>query len=457
MKIRAFILGFGLIAAALSSCNEDLNLVGGSIQPEGDRVNVSVDTFMMNISTVKIDSVYARSENSLLGELYDPVFGNIKSDFICQFYCKEGFEFMFTPIDGKIDSVNLFMHYSSSIGDTLTPMRADVYPVIKTLPKHFYTHIDPEQYCDMTSPLAGKAYTAYDLTISDSIRKITDSNDENYYTPHINIKLPIEFGQKIYDETINNPASFANQQAFNDFLPGMYVTTTFGTGNILDIYHMRIEVSYRYERTEEGSDGQDSISVQNFREYFLVTNEVAQLIHMKNSGLEDLLVPNNEYAYVRTPAGVFTKLVVPAADIFQKVGDRAINNFPLSLKGMPSQGSGFTWSHPANLLIMPEDSLRNFFENNRKPDNSTIFEATYTPSTFLYNFGNISKLLQVHRNNSPGEDLRLLVVPIENVRVTDEYNQSYTVMQNNYLKPSGVALRKDGEFAKVQVITSKYE
>lgn len=98
-----------------------------------------------------MDSVYARTTSGLLGEFYDPLYGNVKSDYICQFYCPSDFKFKKEPINGQIDSVDFkIIYYSGSwVGDSLTPMRAQIYQVDKQLERDFYTNIDPSDYCDM--------------------------------------------------------------------------------------------------------------------------------------------------------------------------------------------------------------------------------------------------------------------------------------------------------------------
>ena len=99
-----FCLFAGLV---LGSCDDDLSKVGTSILPPGDLITVYSDTFQMKASTVRLDSVFAKTTDCLLGEMYDPVYGNIKADFLCQFYCEEDFKFTYTPYEGKIDSLEL--------------------------------------------------------------------------------------------------------------------------------------------------------------------------------------------------------------------------------------------------------------------------------------------------------------------------------------------------------------
>ena len=81
MKIKLFILGLSLGISILSGCNDDLTQVGTGIQPENDRPLVYADTFYMKAKTLQTDSVYARTIYGSLGEIYDPLYGNLKSDF----------------------------------------------------------------------------------------------------------------------------------------------------------------------------------------------------------------------------------------------------------------------------------------------------------------------------------------------------------------------------------------
>jgi len=81
-------------------------------------------------------------------------------------------------------------------------------------------------------------------------------------------------------------------------------------------------------------------------------------------------------------------------------------------------------------------------------------------STRTYSFGNIAKLLKTHIENSPDEDLVINVIPVQR-RVgttTNYYGQTseYTVVIENYLKPSGVKLRIDKDAMEMRIVTIEY-
>ncbi len=458
MKIKLFILGLSLGISILSGCNDELTQVGTGIQPENDRPLVHADTFYMKASTVLTDSVYARTTYGSLGEIYDPLYGNLKSDFMCQFYSPENFRFRETPYNGKIDSVEFKIYYSRSwTGDSLTPMRVQLYEVTTPLTRDFYTNIDPGKYCNMQKSLGMQTYTARDLAVSDSLWNDKNTTSGEYtYSPNVTIRMPQELGQRFYEATINTPEVFKNQNTFNEFFPGIYVTNTYGTGNILNIDGTQMNIFYKY--VVKGSAGQDSI-IQT-AEVFSATSEVIQLNRFKNTDMSHLLEPNDSIAYLKSPAGVYTQLTIPAQDIAPIIKGRIVSNFALSLKALPQEDWKYAFEAPANLLILPKDSVDSFFKSNSVENSITSFRAPYTASTRTYTFGNIAKLLKAHIENSPDEDLVLSVIPVERRvgKTTNYYGQTsdYTVAIENYLKPSGVKLRIDKDAMEVRVVTIEY-
>lgn len=132
----------------------------------------------------------------------------------------------------------------------------------------------------------------------------------------------------------------------------MYITNTYGSGNILQITYSTFSIYYKYNL--KGSQGQDSTAYSN--ETFNVTKEVLQLNRFKNTDLTSLLEENDSIAYLKTPAGVYTQLTIPAQDIVERIGDRVINNIPLTIKALPQENWQWALSAPSNLLLLPKDS-----------------------------------------------------------------------------------------------------
>lgn len=456
MKIKLFILGLSLGISILSGCTDELTQVGIDTMPDTDGVSVRADTFYMKAKTILTDSVYARTTYGSVGEIYDPLYGNLKSDFLCQFYCPEGFQFKYKPVGGKIDSVNFKIIYDTSIGDTLTPMTMALYKVTSPLPRDFYTNIDPELYCNKQTVFGTQTYTAFDMTVPDSVR-YEEVSGVPQFQPSLTVRMSKDIGQRFYDETINNPGSFKNQNAFNEFFPGLYVTTTFGTGNILNIAGSAMSIYYKH--TIKGSAGQDSIVKAS--ENFSATSEVIQLNRFKNTDMSHLLEPNDSIAYLKSPAGVYTQLTIPAKEMKPLIEGRILSNLELTLKALPQEDWKFAFAAPENILILPTDSVDTFFKSNSVENNITSFRGSYTANSRTYSFGNISNMLKSHIEKSPDTDLIVSVIPVERREgtTTDYYGRKsyYTQAINNYLKPSGVKLRIDKDAMQIRIVTIKYK
>lgn len=468
------------VGLVLGACDDNLTKVGTTIQPPEDLITVYTDTFQMKASTVRLDSVFAKTSDCLLGEMYDPVYGNIKADVLCQFYCEEGFEFSKEPYNGKIDSVELliFHPYRSSgglniYGDSLSPMQLTVYPIDRPLARNFYTNDNPENYSDMQNPFGAATFTAHDFSISDSVRNAVNENGYKTFTPYIRIKLPTELGQKFYEETINNPSSFASQDAFNEFFPGIYITNTYGSGCLVKTQGEHIEMHIYYNHAEKDTLGQDSLIFRY--ELFGVSKDIIQINRFENHNLDQLLDENDTHTYVRAPAGVCTRLVLPTTEISANVdiNDRYINGFTLELKYLPEDEWDYAYAPPSHLLLLPEDSLITFFEKGSVENYTTSFisyghsessgvtspystSAGYNSSTRTYSFGNVSPLLKAHIDNSPDKDLNLLVIPVNR---TPLYSNSayYTTDIKHSFDLAGARIRTEEEFMKVVVLSSKFE
>lgn len=444
----------------LSNCSDDNNLVGSGIIPDDNFIHVFTDTFQIQASTIKVESLYAKTTQGMLGDFYDPLYGHLKSDYFTQFYCEEGFKFWKTPYEGKIDSISLRIRYTYT-GDPNAAMQIKVYPLSKPLDKDYYTNINPEDYADMQNPLGIAVYTP--------VTGIRQDTTVNSYL--LEVRLPTELGQKFYEETVNNPSSFADQTAFNKFFPGVYVTTGYGTGAMLNLYsnsHTEINIAYNYALKDTA--GKDSLVIA--KEFFTSTKEVIQLNHIESYNEEQLLTENDEYTYLKTPAGIFTRLVIPAKEIGTIVKGRILTNFVLNLRYMPQEDWIYALGPPDQLLLISEDSLSNYFKTNNKENNITTFlsyDGNYTPTISLvgynasnrtYYFGNIVNMLNYQLTKNPDEDLKLLVIPVK--RNYSTYPVNYT--QDNYLTnslhhflaPSGVKLRKDKESMKIVLTSSQY-
>ena len=471
--MKSKVLLFSLIALAIAGCDDDINLVGPTIQPPGDDIVTYVDSFQVKAKTVYIDSIYAKTSQALLGEFEDPTYGSMKAEFMCQFYCKDDFSFRHEPIDGKIDSMQYILRYTHKtgwVGDSIAPQQMKVYKITSPLTENFYIDkVNPRNYCDMSQMLGSKVFTAIDQSVPQHIR---DSVDPTYktpaYFPYIAIDFPKELGQQIYDATVQTPEHFRNQETFNNFFPGLYVTTDPGTtGCILKLDDSFMAVYYNYNDYVKASDGTDSLVVRSTNEVFRVTSEIIQLSHISNSGIDELLKPNDRLSYLKSPAGIYTQITFPIKEIAEQLGpDRVITNLPFSLSFLPPDPWEYALNPPGEVLLIPKDSLQAFFLEKRLTNNKTTFMSdnyikkvtssgqTSYINTYMYNFNNISAFLENQLEVAPDKDIEMLIVPVTPVTRTvgSGYNQTtITTRIDNYFEPSGVKLKTDEASLKIGV------
>ena len=452
MKIQIpWIFLLALITTILVSCDDTISELGFTIQPEKDVISVGSDTLFLTAKTSQVDSIFAKTKNPVLGEYIDPLYGTIKSDYVGEFYYPEGLAFK----DGAIiDSVRLSIAYSSWVGDSLAPMKISAYELTKTLPtSKFYTNFNIDGYYDPNSPIGEATHSVV------SSRKVYD-----YYTDSIeyymDVKLPNSLGQKILNYQIDHPETPINTDIFHQLLKGLYITTTFGKGTVLNVDYTHLFVHYHY--TGKSSTGTDSTYVSSLG--ISITPEVTQINRIQNSNSQ-LLVENDEYTYLKSPAGVITEITFPLSQIADQLESHSLSLANLTIQALPNEsGEKFKLSPPQAVLLINKDSLSGFFENRKMYNNLTTFYATLD-SKFQYNFSNVSPMINYYKQlqANKGEklqDITYLLVPvaINYISKTDAYGYSYRVTSSmsHLMTPSAVAISKKPENMRMDLIFSKF-
>jgi len=464
MKTNEFVFCLLLVCIIFSACDDSIGRVGLGILPEEDKISVFDTTVIVDARTIEVDSIYAKTTNGLLGDFYDPTYGNIKSSYICQYYPSVGFTYLDSIVNNKIDSVRLNVYYTSYLGDSLAPMEVTVYPVVKPLDKNYYTNADPANYCDMNNPMAKYSYTARNLNISDSLLQA-----RSYYYS-ISIPLPAKLGQDYLDKIQKGELTTVDE--FLDFFPGTYLTNTFGTGSMLAVDMTDISLYYTLQRTLQDVNGNDSLATVAQRAVFTVTKEVIQLNKFENTISSYLTEDSPDKTYLKSPAGVFTEITIPIKDIVKGIGTKKFSSVVLSLKAYPKDESTYALPFPgiansandnsasgyeSKLLLIEPDSVINFFEMKKVADGKTSYTTQFNSSTYTYDFSNIANVVQNAIEKAPDKDLKLWVIPV----LTTWYQQnvsgqylSVDYMTSHYLYPSGVTLKKGGDNLKVRVVAS---
>ncbi|MDR2087486.1 MAG: DUF4270 domain-containing protein [Dysgonamonadaceae bacterium] len=454
---RKTTLFFMLFSVLLyGACNDTIDSIGMGIQPPEDKIKV-YDT-VINIDsacTVKADSVYTKTGNGLLGNFYDPDYGDIKSGYICQYYPSLGFAD--SVLNNKIDSVQLRIYYSSYFGDSLAPMEVSVYEVTrKPLENSYYTNINPDDYCDRTQVWAKKTYTARDLNVPDSVY-----NSSTYYK-NITIPLPVDWGQKLYEQYVENGRTFGSLKNFSEkFFKGTYLESSFGVGNLIMVDISEIQLFY--QKCYKKDDGNDTIVTGAAA--FTVTKEVMQLNRFENKYSDELLEDSDDKMYLKTPAGVFSKIIIPIPKIVESIGKRKFSSVKLNIGAyaqetrdytLPLPGAGVSSTSKAKLLLIEPDSVKSFFENQKVADFLTSYTTTYSSSTQSYIFDNIANLIQNAIEKAPDKNLEALLIPVQ-VEYYANYSSEMDYSTAHYLYPSAVTLKKGENNLQLKIVASDLE
>jgi hypothetical protein len=452
MKTKLFL--FSLLSIFIyDACEDTFDSIGMGLQPVEDNIKVSDTIINIDAYTVKVDSIFTKSINGLLGNFYDPYYGNIKGGYICQYYPSLGFGD--SVVDHKIDSVRLNIYYSSYFGDSLAPMEVSVYQVVKKqLEDNYYTNINPDDYCDRNKVWGRKSYTAWDLTLPDSIR-----NNSTYYK-HVSIPLPTDWGQSMYDEYLQQGKTLGSMDDFIQRFPGTYIESSFGARNLL-----KVDITEIYIYYQECYKKDDKDTIVTNAAVLTVTDEVLQLNRFESEYNAKLLEDDENAMYLKTPSGVFSKIIIPVPEIAKNFGKKKFNSVKLNIAAypqpqsdypLPLQGIGTSGSTKAKLLLIEPDSVKSFFENQKVADFNTSYSVAYSSTTGSYNFDNIANLIQNAMAKAPDKNLELFLIPV----MIEYYTYNYTDQEyatGHYLAPSAATLKKGENNLQLKIIASELE
>ena len=418
-------------------CYDELNNIGDGTIPPKDKISIYPDTFQFSAYTKEMDSVYARSVSCQLGKLYTSAYGTVEADYLCQFYMPPGFSFP-KGISG-IDSTTVEIFYNSWVGDSLALMQATVKTLKQSPGTDFYTNVNISDYVDGAS-IGTRSYTPSNLSMK---------NDT--LMPNISINLSAELGQRFYEESLKpGENAFSNQNTFNEFFPGLYITTSGGMGNILNVSYTIL--SFHYKLTENNEVVKKNITIS-------ATTEVIQLNRVKSENPGEMPDNGKPCTFLKTPAGLCTVVKLPVWEIMEskKSGtDGYLNTVNFSMKTYPREMAAFNLPAPPRLLMIRPDSITDFFEQRKVPDYKNTYIASFDSTALTYNFGNISVFVDscYSKLKAAGtiDSIEVALIPVS---IETDANSNISSV-NNYLSPAFIRLRLDENYTDVPVISSKF-
>lgn len=405
-----------IAAMVMSSCTEDTGSIG--IPPANETLETSTATYNVYSRSMKIDSIPARSSASYLGAIYDPeTNGRLTSSFLTQFSILEDLQ-PFPPIDSITsrdqqgnpccDSVMLQLNFDSYYGDVNAPLKLAIYPLDMSNPLSedsiYYTTTDLRKYIRPgyeDKPIATKVFTAWDR-----IHGSDPSNTTSGHYPSIRVPMPASEGTRIMDlyrrYLEDNKGLSADEhvnQSFDDsyhfirnVLPGYYAEIVNGEGVMVRVFVDALYLIYNARVLN------DTI-VEEVPSYtvFAGTPEVIQSCQFSQTDVDDL-IDDESCTWVKTPVGICTEVTLPIDDIFSNGHEEdSISRVELMLTRYNDNAYGEqTDDHfgiPQNLLLVRKADLDKFFKENRTPDETTSYLASFSDTYNTYTFSNIGQII----------------------------------------------------------------
>lgn len=445
-------------AVAITACDDDLNSIGNNILPDSDGILLGADTvFNITAETYSFQNkIYARTTKGVFGDYTDDLLGRVKSDFLCEFYCPEDMAFHKDLF--AIDSVQvnvLFLKYS---GDSLAPMGITAYEIDKKyLEDNNYTNVDPSEYTTMSKVFAKGVYSIKNSQKSGSYRILTADADTTK-------------GWEFFNAWKSHPEYFKDSKSLKEnVLKGLYITPTYGSGALVDVSYTMLDVYYRFNAGKKVNEDTDSIGYGLFS--LNVTPEVIQMNHVENTIDMAKLNAYTDRTFMKTPAGLCTKLNIPLADIITAMGDKKnLNAATFKLLGFSEEEAKLGTSQPTNILLIHKDSLDGFFaqrKNNLSLASnantiSVISRSTSSTSYNTYDFGNMANIISYYikyykeKGISPVPNLELLMLPVSLESTLSSSGSTTSTSAYHLMSPTSAILRTGDKQVKMPLIFSKY-
>lgn len=425
MKLPIFFTLTAVAATMLSAC-DDSSTLGNSLI--SDNTEVVIDsTFTVTGQSLRDDAVLSRTTSQLLGKIDAKEFGSISSDFVTQFMPAVNLDTTGVTIN-DIDSVKLIMDYTSSsfTGDSLVPMGFKVYPLTRQLESPIYSNFNPKGFYDESN-----CWTPQTQIYTTNAQH--DDSLANVYNRHLSVKLPLEFGKKVFNEYLTNPSTFATPMAFAKFFPGIYVKNTFGSGRITNFTNTYINFYYTRHATYTNKVGETrDTTYHSTSSYLGVTPEIIanNIINMTLSKEIDRRIQEGQTLLV-APTGYNARITLPMKEMVENYrrngGEMSVINTLTMAIPVVEIPNTYNIAPPANVLLILESEKDKFFANNDINDDKTSFVATYDSTNKQYYFSGLRQYFieLLNKESITDKDVTFVLLPVNLTTESSESNYYY--------------------------------
>jgi len=418
-----------LVAIFFYSCADDLTDVGVSIQPGSDEISIGVDTFHVITEDVFVESISTRQDSFLLGNFCNEKYGSTTADLFAQLDCPEGYKF---PVNALPDSAFVYLYYTTWFGDDYSPLDVSIYEMNKKtfeFGDKYYSNLDVSEFTDQTQLLSRRVFTA--KGVSGSTLKI--------------VKFPMP---KSLVDRLSVDSIYASSETFLKSFGGLYITTKLGSAAILNINEINMRYYYHHVISKNGTDTTIVTPIS-----FPANEWVRQVNRYVHSDRAEMVKHTSDVNYIASPANINTRVRIPLSKMKQHMDtitsgkELTINSALLNVEVTEVDDATLAVPITSYLLLIKEDSIDNFFNNKKLPDDTYAVLGAYTATLnnstgeydYYYRF-NTAKLIATEIKNKSylkNDYLNMRLVP---VRVKFDSNNSVTEVKHQFLM-TGVTVR----------------
>lgn len=450
-KKIAFIGFLVTLACCWTACKNDVSSAGQAVLDDDDAIVVYVDTFPLTSGIDSCAAIISQADSFLLGEI-ETDYGLLRSAILTQLACPEGYRY---PSNAEVDSICLFMYYSSWMGDPKSPLAINAYLMDKKTFNYtgtYPTDLNIEDYCSKEKTILAN----YSIVVA-SEKLDSIMNDEGVYIPALRMKVNDDFRDYFW-----GIKSFTDQDDFNQKFKGLLIESSFGSSTMLNISDIALGVFYHFKYERIPGDPTSDTTVHDMKAFY-ANSEVRTVNHLaypdKKEWIDRLKQDSDTYNYIIAPAGAYTRITFPMERISDSIMQHMVDTIGdlMILTKQPyvnkaevriavtNKYDGSTadmtrneWLQPSKfMLLIRESSMKRFFENKELPSDTCALLSPLVQTTdaegnaiYYYTFDMSDFLLNQLRKETSDLDLKMMLVPVSvNIASTEVSNSTYSAVK----------------------------
>ena len=429
MKHLIYVIMVTGVMLGLIACTDET--IGVSITDNVSSI-IEDSSFVITGHSVRNSRVQMRTSTKMLGSLQADGYGRLTAEALTSWMPAMSIDTAGTKVEW-IDSCRLKLrmpYHDGYTGDSLAPMRLNVYRLNKVLPSPIYSDFDPTGYYSTDDLLASEPYSPKSGWI-EVASNYTSSSIQYDTTRVISVPMPVELGRELFLLYKNDPSLFSSPKRFAEYFPGIYITNSYGSGHVVNIKATELDVYYR--QRAELSDTTDTIYPSLCRSYLASTPEVVSnnIIRFDIDDAINSMVDQGQ-ALLVAPAGYEVQVHFPIQDIIDKyqanIGNAQsiINNLTLTIPVSVPE-TEYNIQPPTYVLMVKTSMKDNFINGDSLANDKDSFYALYNAADKEYVFTGLRDYIINIINNQGGiateDDANFTITPVDVTNYT--YTQSY--------------------------------